>query len=894
MENIDLSFLTTNTFYEYIPIESVQLLLNSDQLEKYWKNHCYANDQAKRNGYTNEHAQLLKYLTKFEKKAKINAFGVKYALSDAREGRVFPVNALGCTSFRKHVRNWLMEKAYYDVDISNAHPNILRWWCAKNNVSCDKMNDYCINRESWRKVLKAHYNTGEDEIKKLFITLCFFGSHSGWVEYNDIKSGDGSDIAIHPFVSAFKTELQNIGEAMKSLYPEKFKVIEHRKMAAYASSMKSAETQKQRDPSFDLEAAEMAAKDACQNAVGTFVSLYLQHQECGLVCRLLVALDGMHLFQHPEHKHMPKSSKNVKVLTYEFDGFKVLKVNADAFKNVYQIDLTKWCDNWIAEQITGCTPDKQYYITWEFKKIQSPLMISDECVAFTEEERNIKESVENNLQIKIDKLVAKGVFTVKEIARLHKENPWYKPGYDVVKKAFECQLSKITGNASFLIEVRDERGVIVKMREQLLKTAFVAYEQVCYWIEVEDKKEGIVRLKQMKFFDKWRTDLLQLSYDSFDNFPPDIPCPVGVKNCWVPFYYEDLHDPNHPDDPYVYDEEYITVIRDFLLLICGGENERAYCVNWIATVLQNPSVKLPILIFTGYFGCGKNSFLNVLQALVGAAKYLESSRPNRDVFGDFNGLMADPIIVGLTEMAEKKTENAVDEIKALVTDMNYVVNAKKVNQMKMQSYHKFVIVTNHPNPVSTIGERRYQAFVSSRELCNDTEYWKWFYDMLKVDSKIRSLYHYFRTFNIPAEFKKEETVVSDKVDRSDQSNECQFVSYFIYECYKTATPNTPECVTNQMLFDFYKQWKLLFFSESATVSNAWDNSQKCSKGFYHWIEQYLDMTFVSLRDKKDRFRKIDIFSLRAKYEDYMSGKLNPYSATNAKTASRKRKFDSYE
>jgi len=893
MENIDLSFLTTNTFYEYIPIESVHLLLNSDQLESHWKKDSYANDQARKNGFSNERAQLLKYLTKFEKKGKINAFAVKYALSNAREGRVFPVDALGCTSFRKHVRNWLMEKAYYDVDISNAHPNILRWWCTKNNVPCDNMNNYCMNRESWRQVLKAHYNTGEDEIKKLFITLCFFGSHSGWVEYNDIKSGDGNAIAIHPFVLAFKKELQNIGEAMKNLYPEKFKVIEQRKMAAYAASIKAAESQKKRNPSFDLEAAEMAAKDACQNAVGTFVSLYLQHQECGLVCRLLMALDGMHLFQHPEHKHMPKSSKNVKVLTYEFDGFKVLKKNADAFKHVYQIDLTKWCDNWIAEQITGFTSEKQYYITWEFKKIQSPLMISDECIAITEEERNMQESVEIDLQTNIDNLMKKNLFTVKEIARLHKDNPWYKPDYNVVKKAFESQFTKITGNASFLIEIRDQRGVLIKMKEQPLKTAFLAYEQICYWMEVEDKKEGVVKLKQMKFLDRWRNDLLQISYDSFDNFPPDIKCPEGVKNCWVPYYYENLHDPNDKDDPYVYDEQYITIIRDFLLLICGGENERAYCEKWIATVLQYPSIKLPILIFTGYFGCGKNSFLNVLHALVGNSKYLESSRPNRDVWGNFNGLMADAAVVGLTEITEKKTEHAIEEIKALGTDKSLVVNAKNLNQTQMQSYHKFVIVTNHPNPIASIGERRYQAFVSSRELCNDAEYWKWFYEMLEDDTKIRSLYHYFRTYEIPADFKKEETVVSDRVDRSDQSDACKFVSYFLYEFYKNED-NSTEFVTNSMLFNCYKQWCLSFYGETSILPDEWNNSQKCSKKFYHWISQCLDMTFDPCHDKKDRFRKINIFSLRVKYEDYMSGKLNPYSSNNAKTVSRKRKFDGNE
>ena len=54
---------------------------------------------------------------------------------ERKQGRIFPDASLGLASFPRQIRSALAKSYYWDVDIENAQPSILREICKKNGWS---------------------------------------------------------------------------------------------------------------------------------------------------------------------------------------------------------------------------------------------------------------------------------------------------------------------------------------------------------------------------------------------------------------------------------------------------------------------------------------------------------------------------------------------------------------------------------------------------------------------------------------------------------------------------------------------------------------------------------------------------------------------------------------
>ena len=63
-----------------------------------------------------------------------NCFIVNYKKARHGWGRVFPIKSLGLTSFAKKTRNTLIKDTYYDFDLKNCQPEILRNICKANDI----------------------------------------------------------------------------------------------------------------------------------------------------------------------------------------------------------------------------------------------------------------------------------------------------------------------------------------------------------------------------------------------------------------------------------------------------------------------------------------------------------------------------------------------------------------------------------------------------------------------------------------------------------------------------------------------------------------------------------------------------------------------------------------
>lgn len=278
---------------EVIPAERIKALIKSNLLLLSW-GEDYNWDFHKKlimEQYTCEKDQIKSYLKNYNK--SLGAISVKYGKPKHKWGRAFPFKSLGLTSIRRVIRNSLIDGLYYDFDISNAQPQIIRNLCERNNIPCPIIKRYCQERPQLKKMVADHYGVSEDTAKELFIRICFFGSFVGWCIENKIVNK-----APLEFITLFERELKDIAERVKKENPVLYETA-----------------RKKKEDTGDKE----------NKVLGSFFALYNQEYETRIVEAVLC-----HLMNHTDLMKIEGTSSPVGA--YEFDGIKLLKKNVDAFE----------------------------------------------------------------------------------------------------------------------------------------------------------------------------------------------------------------------------------------------------------------------------------------------------------------------------------------------------------------------------------------------------------------------------------------------------------------------------------------------------------------------------------------------------------------------------------
>ena len=128
------------------------------------------------------------HLIKLRNKLKNDVLTVIYKTPKSGYGRVEPRGCLSLGSLRKEVRHTLCEgQDWKDIDITNAHPEILRQLCSKANIECKALEHYCNNREPCLKDVTKLFIEGftednRDVAKVLYIRLMYGGTAETWLK----------------------------------------------------------------------------------------------------------------------------------------------------------------------------------------------------------------------------------------------------------------------------------------------------------------------------------------------------------------------------------------------------------------------------------------------------------------------------------------------------------------------------------------------------------------------------------------------------------------------------------------------------------------------------------------------------------------------------------------
>jgi hypothetical protein len=171
--------------------------------------------------------------------------------------------------------------------------------------------------------------------------------------------------------------------------------------------------------------------------------------------------------------------------------------------------------------------------------------------------------------------------------------------------------------------------------------------------------------KSQCFIREWFKDPKIRKYQFVKCLPPPLDCDANTYNLWDGFAIENTKVTEREDD-----ETDFQCILAHILLLCDNDPKVAHFVElWLSSMIQFPAQKNNIaLLFKTQQGIGKDLFYLILEKMIGSAYCGNTSRPERDIFGDFNSLLHNKILMVINELEGKVGFKYADKIKNLITN----------------------------------------------------------------------------------------------------------------------------------------------------------------------------------------------------------------------------------
>lgn len=144
-------------FQEYVPIDIMNRILNSDKIQP----------------DTEEWKEKIQLLT-IKKKICKNVLKVKYNCSAMELGRVSPHAKAGYCTMRRELRHTLAKNYYTDIDMVNSHPTLIYQLCESNNIVCNVLKKYVSDRDTIiNQLVFENKNHTKEDIKKEIISILY-------------------------------------------------------------------------------------------------------------------------------------------------------------------------------------------------------------------------------------------------------------------------------------------------------------------------------------------------------------------------------------------------------------------------------------------------------------------------------------------------------------------------------------------------------------------------------------------------------------------------------------------------------------------------------------------------------------------------------------------------
>jgi hypothetical protein len=189
------------TLYEKVDLDILSCLITAEELDKTIR------------------AQLCKYRAKVNKKGRV-AVKYNYSKSLSDKGRLYADKSLSLQNFKKEIRHCLAKNIYTDIDMVNAHPNIIYQYCKKNNINCTCLENYVNNREDVLLKIQKKHDIDRDAAKKLMLRLVYLGNYI--IEKDGIECVPEVKLSL---VNNFKDELVEIAKQVCVIEKETYALV---------------------------------------------------------------------------------------------------------------------------------------------------------------------------------------------------------------------------------------------------------------------------------------------------------------------------------------------------------------------------------------------------------------------------------------------------------------------------------------------------------------------------------------------------------------------------------------------------------------------------------------------------------------------------------------------
>ncbi len=643
---------------------------------------------------------LIDYAANYKK--KLGLVAVDYTRGKKKLGRVNPAKSLGMTTIRRITRNTFMRHTYYDLDMDNAHPIILRG-ILENNLPAEKkielefphLTEYCDNRNKVIGDVMRGYGCDRKRAKNAFISLMYNGSVASWRRGDGTDVLQGTDPVIESFLDKFHDEVQKITDLFIADNTELYK----HHADAYRKDPKNAGKKNER---------------------GSFLSTVAQDYEMKIIDHLLdYIMDKTDLSRvdGETDKH---------IISYSFDGFMLLKERVDANGGLSALleDLQQRTFDFCGIEINFSAKDMNDEFHTDF--VYTATTAVD--VRETDKERD-----------KRDKADMKKNEEKKNLLN-------YNDAFEKMKVEFEKENFKVVQNSCFVQETFDEEHnrKLIQRNTTELNVAF-SHLNIKYKGWEDDKQVE----KVIPFVPMWIKCENIRRYDRMDCYPDMAKCPPTCFNIWTPFEME-----RYNDTPLVFTDdirEGVAFLRNHLSIMCDHQPDTLLeFEKWIAQMIQFPDTKTHMPIFQSNEGSGKGSFVQLLRKILGSSKVSLTANPEEYVWGRFNNMMETTFLVFFDEISKQMTGNGIDKIKNLITEPTIQIQHKGKGAYEMKSYHRFAGLTNAWDGGMTIskGSRRFLMCKMSDEKKGIMEYWSRFYALLENIDVLRGFYNYYNMMEV--------------------------------------------------------------------------------------------------------------------------------------------------
>lgn len=308
----DTEFITASStaLYEYIEPEMLKRATKSKNLLKEWDEKSYAHSSTKKaTKYSNE-IEVIRDYRKLQNK-QTGLVKVNYYKSKCGYGRAFVAKCLGLTNMRRVLRNALIRTHYVDIDLENAQIRIACELCEIGGYkNIENLKKYVDERDVVLAEVMKRYECSRKDAKNLMIMLSFGGTFEQWVYKTKVKNRD-----VWEYLRLFEKEMVGISNFFKEANPILWESCRQKKEA--------------KNPNKEERDKEIRR---------SFIATYLQHWECKIISTCMKYLyNETDCLDHC----------GVKVGTYEYDGFKMLRKGFERFNG----DMLRTLEQIVKEKI---------------------------------------------------------------------------------------------------------------------------------------------------------------------------------------------------------------------------------------------------------------------------------------------------------------------------------------------------------------------------------------------------------------------------------------------------------------------------------------------------------------------------------------------------------------